>query len=40
VDQSDIVIVGVPHRAYRQLAIPSRVQLVDLWNVIPTSRRQ
>ena len=40
VDQSDIVIVGVPHRAYRQLTIPSRVQLVDLWNVIPTPRRQ
>jgi len=40
VEQSDIVIVGVPHRAYRQLAIPSRVQLVDLWNVIPTPRRQ
>jgi len=38
VEQSDIVIVGVPHRAYRQLVIPSRVQLVDLWGVIPSRK--
>jgi UDP-N-acetyl-D-mannosaminuronic acid dehydrogenase len=38
VEQSDIVIVGVPHRAYRSLTIPPRVQLVDLWGVIPQQK--
>ena len=33
---SDIVIVGVPHSAYRTLEIPAGVDLVDVWRVIPT----
>jgi UDP-N-acetyl-D-mannosaminuronic acid dehydrogenase len=32
---SDVVIVGVPHSAYRTLAVPPVVEVVDLWNVIP-----
>ncbi len=32
---SDVVIVGVPHAAYRTLAIPSRVDVVDVWGVVP-----
>jgi UDP-N-acetyl-D-mannosaminuronic acid dehydrogenase len=32
---SDVVIVGVPHSAYRQLAVPPHVHLVDLWGVVP-----
>src|SRR5437867_2229848 len=36
--QSDIVIVGVPHRAYGELMIPARTHLVDLWGVIPVRR--
>src|SRR5439155_27318323 len=35
VEQSEIVIVGVPHRAYRDLSVPDRVHLVDLWGVVP-----
>jgi len=31
---SDIVIVGVPHSAYKQLQIPKEVEVVDLWGVI------
>jgi UDP-N-acetyl-D-mannosaminuronic acid dehydrogenase len=36
VDRSDVVIVGVPHSAYRTLAVPSHVEVVDLWGVIRT----
>ena len=38
VEQSEIVIVGVPHRAYRDLSVPDRVHLVDLWGVVPQRR--
>ena len=31
VARSSIVIVAVPHTAYRTLEIPSRVRLVDVW---------
>jgi UDP-N-acetyl-D-mannosaminuronic acid dehydrogenase len=31
----DVAIVGVPHSAYRTLAIPSGVEVVDLWSVLP-----
>ena len=35
VASSDVVMVGVPHSAYKSLAIPAHVEVVDLWNVIP-----
>jgi UDP-N-acetyl-D-mannosaminuronic acid dehydrogenase len=34
VERSDVVIVGVPHNAYRTLVIPDRVDVVDLWGVV------
>jgi len=37
VARCDVVIVGVPHSAYRTLEIPERVEVVDLWGVIRTS---
>jgi len=39
VDGADIVIVGVPHSAYRTLRVPKRVDLVDLWGVIRPENR-
>jgi UDP-N-acetyl-D-mannosaminuronic acid dehydrogenase len=30
-----IVIVGVPHSAYKTIKIPKETYLVDLWNVVP-----
>jgi UDP-N-acetyl-D-mannosaminuronic acid dehydrogenase len=33
VDESSIVVLAVPHSAYRTLVIPRRVHLVDLWGV-------
>lgn len=35
VRSSDVVIVGVPHGPYRQLAVPTSVELIDLWDVVP-----
>ena len=34
VRRSDVVIVGVPHSAYRTLVVPAHVHVVDLWGVI------
>jgi len=30
-----VVIVGVPHSAYRKLAVPATTRLIDLWGVVP-----
>jgi len=34
VARSDVVVVGVPHSAYRTLAVPERLEIVDLWGVL------
>lgn len=34
VASSEIIIVGVPHDAYRMLAVPRGVEVVDLWGVL------
>ncbi len=34
VELSDIIIVGVPHSAYKSLAVPKAKEVVDLWGVI------
>jgi UDP-N-acetyl-D-mannosaminuronic acid dehydrogenase len=36
---SDVVIIGVPHTAYRALVIPAHVEVVDLWGIIQTGAR-
>jgi UDP-N-acetyl-D-mannosaminuronic acid dehydrogenase len=38
----DVVIVGVPHSAYKELRIPKLVDVVDPWNVLssPPPRSQ
>jgi UDP-N-acetyl-D-mannosaminuronic acid dehydrogenase len=35
VANADVVIVGVPHSAYKSLRVPVRVEIIDPWNVIP-----
>jgi UDP-N-acetyl-D-mannosaminuronic acid dehydrogenase len=32
---SDVVVVGVPHSAYRTLEVPDGVEVVDIWGVVP-----
>ncbi len=34
VASNDVVIIGVPHSAYKTLQVPSTVDLVDVWGVI------
>jgi UDP-N-acetyl-D-mannosaminuronic acid dehydrogenase len=34
VARARVVIVGVPHSAYRGLAVPTEVEVVDLWGVL------
>lgn len=36
VDRADVVILGVPHAKYRDLAIPQSKQIVDIWGYWPT----
>jgi UDP-N-acetyl-D-mannosaminuronic acid dehydrogenase len=38
VRECDIIIVGVPHAAYRSLQMPKLKHVVDLWSVLPTPR--
>ena len=35
VKSCDVVIVGVPHSAYRNLVVPDAVEVVDVWGVLP-----
>lgn len=32
---SDVVIIGVPHTAYRTLAVPEGIDVVDVWGIVP-----
>jgi UDP-N-acetyl-D-mannosaminuronic acid dehydrogenase len=34
VAKADVVIVGVPHSAYKSLALPEGIDVVDLWGVL------
>lgn len=36
---SDVLIIGVPHSAYKRLRIPRNKEVVDLWNVTVGGRR-
>ena len=35
VGKSDVIVVGVPHTAYRSLVIPASKHVVDLWSALP-----
>ena len=37
VSNADVVIVGVPHSAYKTLRIPKLVEVVDPWNILPAT---
>jgi len=34
ISSSDVVIIGVPHSAYRKIVIPDGVEVVDLWGIL------
>ena len=33
--RADLVIIGVPHRAYKTLKIPSSCEIIDVWGICP-----
>ena len=33
VRRSDVIVLGAPHRAYRELSIPEEKVVVDIWNM-------
>lgn len=33
--RAEIIVIGVPHNAYKRLKIPPRVRVVDPWGIIP-----
>ncbi|MBD3387518.1 MAG: nucleotide sugar dehydrogenase [Candidatus Altiarchaeales archaeon] len=39
IGKCDIIIVGVPHSAYKDVVIPEDVEVVDTWNVVSGGRR-
>jgi UDP-N-acetyl-D-mannosaminuronic acid dehydrogenase len=30
----EVIIVGVPHEAYKKLRVPDQVEVIDLWGVV------
>lgn len=39
IESSDIVIIGVPHSAYKGISIPEDKEVVDLWGVTKKSKK-
>jgi UDP-N-acetyl-D-mannosaminuronic acid dehydrogenase len=33
-DRAQVVIIGVPHRAYAGLRLPRSVEVVDVWGIL------
>jgi len=40
VSSCDVVIVGVPHSAYKTLTVPEKLDVVDVWNVLPKGTKK
>lgn len=36
--RAQVVIIGVPHNAYRNLKIPRTAEVVDIWGALPRSK--
>ena len=34
--QCDLIIIGVPHSSYRELAFPHGIKVIDLWGIVET----
>ena len=34
IKKSDIIIIGAPHKAYRQIKIPKNKILIDIWGLV------
>jgi UDP-N-acetyl-D-mannosaminuronic acid dehydrogenase len=38
--QAEVIIVGVPHKAYTKLKIPAAAEIIDLWGICPMRKRR
>ena len=34
IEKADVIIIGVPHSAYRDLRLPTGKHLVDVWGLL------
>jgi UDP-N-acetyl-D-mannosaminuronic acid dehydrogenase len=34
VKQADIIIIGVPHKAYKSIRFPAETEVIDMWEII------
>lgn len=39
IEACDVVIIGVPHSAYKELAIPEKTEVIDLWGILKRKDR-
>ena len=37
--KAEVIIIGVPHKAYRQLTFPKGTEVIDLWGSIGASSK-
>jgi UDP-N-acetyl-D-mannosaminuronic acid dehydrogenase len=38
--RAEIIIIGVPHKAYRRLKIPKSAEVVDVWGALPRRKQR
>ena len=38
--EADVIFVGAPHKAYKQIVLPRGKRLVDIWNCVPPAKDQ
>jgi len=37
---SNVVIIGVPHSAYKELHIPDNIEIVDMWSITKNNKNK
>lgn len=40
IEESDVIFIGTPHKAYRSLHFPAAKQIVDVWNCVPPQAKK
>jgi UDP-N-acetyl-D-mannosaminuronic acid dehydrogenase len=38
--EAEVIIVGVPHKAYATLKIPATTKVIDLWKILPRGKKR
>lgn len=39
IESSDVIVIGVPHSAYKELRIPDEKEVIDLWGAVKGGKR-